>query len=114
MTIPLVDLKAQYASIRGEIAPYLSTHPASSAPDFRSGPSTLDDYRYLRTAPTTPEIALYGLVVRDSAALPSLPVTPVFPAPLEPHPQIDVEGCSADWFAVNACVLRLYTGDARR
>jgi hypothetical protein len=94
-----------------EIAPYLNSHMAGSAPDFRSGPSTLDDYRYLRTAPTTPEIALYQLVVREPAALPSLPV---IPAPLEPRPLLDVEGCSADWFAMNACVLRLYTGDARR
>jgi len=92
-----------------ETAPYLNSHMAGSAPDFRSGPSTFDDYRYLRTAPTTPEIALYGLVVREPSALPSLPV---IPAPLAP-PQLD-EGCSADWFAMNACVLRLYTGDARR
>jgi hypothetical protein len=95
-----------------EIAPYLSTHSSISAPDFRSGPSTLDDYRYLRTAPTTPEIALYGLVVRER---PPLPILPTISAPLErPRSQLDLESCSADWFEVNACVLRLYTGEGRR
>jgi hypothetical protein len=97
-----------------ETAPYLNSHPASSAPDFRSGPSTLEDYHYLRNAPPSPEIALYGLVVRDRDPLPTLPALPAFPEPIPPRPQLDVAACSADWFAVNACVLRLYTGEARR
>ena len=91
-----------------EIAPYLSTHPSSAAYEFRSGPSTLDDYRYLRTAPTTAEIAFYRLVVRQPPAL------DVLPDPLPPTPEISSKGCSTAWFAESACLLRLYTGEGRR
>ena len=91
-----------------EIAPYLNSHPSSAGLEFRSGPSSIDDYRYLRTAPPTPEIAFYRLVVRKPASL------DVFEEPLAPMPPLTSEVCSSAWFTDSACVLRLYTGEGRR
>ena len=109
-----------------EMAPYLSAHPSSAAPDFRSGPSSLDDYLYLRNGAPTPDLAFQRLLVRarppvDGLGGNALPLrdprflTPLEPRPLlEPRPPLGAEPCSSAWFSPSACVLRLYTGEGRR
>ena len=74
-----------------EVAPYLSSHPSSPNQVFLSGPQTIEDYRWLRTQPTTLEFALHPVVVRDS---------------LPPGPG----GCSSAWYAANSCDLQLGPG----